>query len=134
MTPPPLPPDTNPSQPRLASSAALACACGFLSVCIPWLIAGARKNMIDGMRIESLHFMLLSGLLLGKARPKHAWIIGLATMASFPVIALVEVILDPTTHNLLPLEFIGYGLMTLPGLFGALCGRALRRRNDRLGR
>ncbi len=90
--------------------------------------------MIDGMRIESLHFMLLSGLLLGKARPQHAWIIGLATMAAFPVIALVEVIVDPTSHNLLPLEFIGYGLMTLPGLFGALCGRALRRRNDRLGR
>lgn len=134
MTPPPLPAGTDRSWPRLAGSAALACACGFLSIWLPWFIAGARRNMIDGMRLESLLFLMLSGFLIGRARPQHAWVIGLATMASFPVIALVEVILDPTTHNLLPLEFIGYGLMTLPGLLGALGGRALRRRDDRLGR
>lgn len=55
-------------------------------------------------------------------------------MAAFPVIALAEVILDPKTHNLLPLEFIIYGLMALPGLLGALGGRALRRPNDKAGR
>ncbi|MBV6499216.1 MAG: hypothetical protein CJBNEKGG_01667 [Prosthecobacter sp.] len=134
MTPPPLPPGARPSWPHLAGSTALACAAGFIAVWLPWFAAGARKNMIDGMRPESLLFLLLSGFLGGLTFPRNAWIIGPATMAAFPVIALAEVILDPKTHNLLPLEFIIYGLMALPGLLGALGGRALRRPNDKAGR
>jgi integral membrane sensor domain MASE1 len=105
----------------------LACISGFLSIWLPWLIAGSRKNMIDGMRTESLAFLFVSGLLCSKAFPGRPWIIAPASMAAFPVIAIIEIILDPSSHNLLPLEFICYGLMTLPALLGALLGDRLHR-------
>jgi hypothetical protein len=47
------------------------------------------------------------------------WKIGLLTMVLFPVLAICEMIVDPSSHNLLPFEFIIYGFFTIPAMIGA---------------
>lgn len=108
----------------------LACA-GFLAVWLPWLLAGARKNMIDGMRPESLGLLLGLGAFAGtKLRLNSAWI-GILTVSLLPVIACVEAFLWPDTHSLLGLEILMYGFMAIPACMGSLLGKLLTRLRSR---
>lgn len=103
-----------------------AAACGYLAVWLPWVLAGSHKNMIDGMRLESLIYLMLVGLVGGLALRQSVWIVGLASMAAFPFLAIIEGMRDPTTHNLLGLEIIMYGLGTIPALLGGAIGKGVR--------
>lgn len=104
---------------------ALASA-GFLAVWLPWFLMGARKNMIDGMCIESIALLFVLGAVAGtRLRLNSAWI-GVLTVSLFPVMAIVEAILRPETHNLLGLEILMYGFLALPASLGSLLGRKLK--------
>ena len=39
-------------------------------------------------------------------------------------------LVDPYSHNLWPIEFIVYGFMTIPGIFGAYIGAFIRKRKE----
>ena len=110
---------------------AAAAVCGYLAIWLPWVLAGSHKNMIDGMRMESLIYLMLVGLVGGLARPQSFWIVGLASMMAFPFVAIAESMQDPSTHNLLGLEIAMYGLLTLPALLGGGIGKGIRAWLDR---
>jgi len=104
----------------------IAAFAGYLAVWLPWRLAGSHKNMIDGMELISLLYLVLVGFGCGLAVPHRFWVAGLASMALFPVMAVVGVVRDPTSHNLLGMEFIMYGFLTLPALFGGAVGKVIR--------
>jgi hypothetical protein len=107
-------------------SAIIAAVAGYLAVWVPWKLAGSPKNMIDGMQLISLLYLMLVGFGSGLAVPHRFWVAGLASMSLFPVMAIIGVLRDSTSHNLLGMEFIIYGFLTLPVLFGAAVGKVIR--------
>ena len=107
----------------IAITAAVA---GYLAVWIPWMLAGSQKNMVDGFRPISLLYLTLVGFVCGLAVPRRFWVAGLASMALFPVMAIVGAVRDPASHNLLPIELVIYGFLTLPALLGGAVGKMIR--------
>ena len=107
----------------IAITAAVA---GYLAVWIPWMLAGSQKNMVDGFRPISLLYLTLVGFVCGLAVPHRFWVAGLASMALFPVMAIVGAVGDPASHNLLPIELVIYGFLTLPALLGGAVGKMIR--------
>ena len=71
--------------------------------------------------------LFLIGLLLSLAFPRHWKAAGFSTMLVFPVLALVEMVVDPHTHTLFPFEFALYGFFTLFSVAGAALGGLLLR-------
>jgi len=106
--------------------AIIAAVAGYLAFWLPWHLAGSRKNMIDGMELISLLYLVLVGFGCGLAVPHRFWVAGLASMSLFPVMAVVGVVRDPTSHSLLGMEFVMYGFLTLPALFGGAVGKVIR--------
>ena len=117
---------------------ALAAVGGILSVLIPYLLlqgyAGPHKysaplfpllrNAWEGLHpIFSGVFVLVIGGALAFARPKKWLVLGSSTILLFPLAALLEMLRDPSSHNLWPIEFMFYiVLIGGPGLLGAFIG------------
>ena len=72
--------------------------------------------------------LFLIGVMAGFFNPKNAWLWGISTMSLFPVLAFIEMMKDPYSHNLWPIEFIMYGFMTIPGIIGAYIGTFIRKK------
>jgi hypothetical protein len=87
------------------------------------MVSFRQPNMVDGMRLISLLYLVLVGLGCGLAIPHRFWVAGLASMALFPVMAIVGAVRDPTSHNLLVIEFVMYGFLTLPAILGGALGK-----------
>lgn len=77
------------------------------------------RTGIEGISMWSFIFLFLSGFVVKFFINLSGWKIGLLTMALFPVWVLAEVIIDPTSHNLFPFEFLLYSLYTIPAIIGA---------------
>jgi hypothetical protein len=118
---------SNPEEPWLRV-AILSAIGGFLAFWFPWYLAGSPKNMIDGMQPISLLLLIVVGLAAGIIAPRHFWLSGLATMSLLPVAAIIEAIYDPTSHNLLGIELVMYGVFTIPAIIGSSVGRIIARR------
>jgi hypothetical protein len=69
---------------------------------------------------------MLVGFGCALAVPHRFWVAGLASMALFPVVAIVGAVRDPTSHNLLGIEFVMYGFLTLPAILGGALGKRIR--------
>lgn len=106
--------------------ALIAAVAGYLAVWIPWMLAGSHKNMVDGMELISLLYLTLVGFGCGLAVPHRFWVAGLASMSLFPVMAIVGAVRDPTSHDLLGIEFVMYGFLTLPAILGGALGKMIR--------
>ena len=111
---------------QLLVVALVASVAGYLALWVPWVLAGSHKNMVDGMRPVSLLYLLLVGFGCGLAVPHRFWVAGLASMALFPVMAIVGAVRDPTSHNLLGIEFVMYAFLTLPAILGGALGKMIR--------
>jgi hypothetical protein len=69
----------------------------------------------------------LPGLAVGSFRRASPLLIGMCTMAAFPLISIVEIVIDPASHSLLPIEWFLYLLESLPGIAGAYLAQSIRR-------
>ncbi len=85
---------------------------------------------IEGLNGLSLVMLAAAGFVPAAFRKAPPVLIGMATMALFPVMSLAEMIADPTSHNLWPFEWFLYGVETLPGLVGAFLGQRFGRTSD----
>ena len=109
-----------------------ACAAaGWLAFEVPWrlaLLAGTTRapNAVDGMHPISLVLLGLVGFAAGTIAPRAWWLWGPASVAAFPCIAIFEMFLDPSSHNLWPFEFVLYAALAIPGTAGAGLGALLR--------
>jgi len=66
------------------------------------------------------------GLLGGLFTRLPTFLIAPASIACLPAATIAEMIVDPTSHNLFPLEFVIHFLMGVPVMLTALCGRTVR--------
>jgi len=83
--------------------------------------------------VEKLSFfevccLAISGFILSFLNPRKPWRWGLATMSLFPILAIIEMIADSRSHNLWPMEFLMYGILTIPGILGAFAGASIRKK------
>ena len=99
---------------------------GYLAVWVPWYLAGAPKNMIDGMQLVSFLWLALVGFVGGVIAPRRFWVAGLFAASLLPVRAIVQAIGDPTSHSLLGIEFIVYGFFAATAIVGGALGRGAR--------
>jgi hypothetical protein len=121
--------------PRLRSAALvlLYVALGWLAVWGPWQLAvaaGSSKasNPVDGMRWISAALLVVVGALGGAVAPRQSPWLAMATMGAFPLMAFVDMLRDPTSHNLWPIEFGMYAAMSLLAVAGAAVVASIRRR------
>lgn len=56
-------------------------------------------------------------------RSLPAVVVGISMLALLPVAAVAEMMADPTSHNLWPLEFAMYAVISLAPAAGAALGR-----------
>ena len=47
-------------------------------------------------------------------------------MVLFPLAAICEMIVDSSSHNIFPIEFILYGLYSIPVIIGAYLAQSIR--------
>lgn len=88
-----------------------------------------QKLGIDHFQPISVAFLLISGIIGSLVVGRGRWAIaGLSTMLAFPIIVLVEMLRDSTSHNLFPFELISYAVLTIPGLTAAAITDWLRGR------
>jgi hypothetical protein len=45
----------------------------------------------------------------------------------FPVVAIAEIVKDPTSHNLIPFEMVMYAFLAVPTVLGAWVGGLVAR-------
>lgn len=114
---------------------------GFLSFAIPILVATPKKIMYGGndifsltrivyekfLPIPTIAALISVGFILSIIQPKHWLIIGISTIAWFPLLSIFELLMGKGSHNLFPFEFLIYVVLMLPGLLGALGGRMVKR-------
>jgi len=65
------------------------------------------------------------GLLLGLIWPRRWFVAGVSTMLVFPIAATIEMLFDPYSHTLWPIEFALYFVFSLCAVVGALLTRLL---------
>lgn len=92
-----------------------------------------RFPFIDEARSHLYSFsgiitLFLIGLVFGCLWSKHKWLWGIGTVSFFPIFSVVEMFMDPYSHNLFPFEFFVYGFMVIPGIVGAYTGAFIRRK------
>ena len=82
---------------------------------------------IEGLNEGSFVLLAGAGFIVALLGPAHPLLVGLSTMALFPLISIADMVVDPTSHNLFPFEWAMYALLTLPGVAGAFAGRRFKR-------
>jgi hypothetical protein len=82
--------------------------------------------------VESLSWaapaaLLVLGVIAGALTRWHPVAIGAASVAVFPVVAIAEIVKDPTSHNLIPFEMVMYAFLAVPAVLGAWVGGLVAR-------
>jgi len=110
---------------------------GILSIIVPVFILGDLKPYesplfplirtgIEGISRYSFLFLLLSGFIVKLFSGIPSWKIGLMSMVLFPLAAFCKMIVDSSSHNMFPFEFIFYGIYTIPAIIGAYISQVIR--------
>jgi len=87
--------------------------------CFSALIGYTFENTVP---LPTLILLFCLGFMLGLAGSRIWFILGLLTIFIFPINAVYEMNIDPSSHNLWPFEFFIYILFTVPALIGAFFG------------
>ncbi len=97
-----------------------------------YIIAWSNSNTYNLINLATDRILMYGllfgvGFLAGYLRPGHAWRWGISALALMPLVVIVNIIEDKTSHNLLFLEPLIYGVWILGITFGAWLGGQARR-------
>ena len=117
---------------------------GLLSLLVPILIQPPARHRdaplfpllsdaVEGVGWPALLLLFTSGCLLGAFSTTRAMVLGAAAIAPLPIATVLEMIKDPTSHNLFPLEFVMYAFYGLIVVAGASVWRRFQRNRASLG-
>jgi hypothetical protein len=84
------------------------------------------REAVEHTRLSSFIALATVGLLAGLFARTHWALLGIATVALFPVCTIAELIADSTSHNLFPMEFVMYAAFSIPAIVAAGLGRLPR--------
>jgi hypothetical protein len=79
----------------------------------------------NAMLVVSVPFIAVLGFAYGWIIRRHLWIPFLATWWIVPFNIALDGFMYPTSHNLLPIELVGFAVFNLPTLFGAWLGKRI---------
>ena len=113
---------------------------GLLVIDIMPFITANRFSTIHGMTfskliMQSLQYavypvlaaLFVTGGIIGFFKPKKWLMIGTLLVICLPINAIVEMIINPTSHNLLPFELLMYiAFFWAPAVAGAFLGSRIR--------
>jgi len=85
------------------------------------------RTGIEGISFWSFGLLLLSGFGLKLLSNLSGWKIGLTTMALFPMLAIFEMFVDSSSHNMFPFEFIFYAVYSVPAIIGAYIAQGIKK-------
>lgn len=117
----------------MAASAVLGCTAVIVAVAGQPLqryeapLFPVLRTAWEGANAKTLIFLFLAGLIVGVFRRSPSLLIGVSAMALFPLASVAEMVADPKSHNLFPIEWFLYGLATIPAIAGAALGHQLRK-------
>ena len=80
---------------------------------------------VNGISIWAIILLVISGFSISLFSNIEGWKIGLSTMALFPIMSILEMIVDTSSHNLFPLEFIFYAVLAIPSIVVAYIAKGL---------
>src|SRR6185295_1723993 len=66
------------------------------------------RDAVEGVGLPQLLLLFAAGVVLGLVSTSRAWLLGIAAISALPLVAVAEMIQDPTSHNLFPIEFATY--------------------------
>jgi hypothetical protein len=118
----------------------IAAVLGFISIILPPYIKHGGKVVfydaplfpIIATAIKNLSIfpttvlLTIAGFIVGYLKSEIWWLLGFATIMLFPLAAVCEMVLYPTTHTLWPVEMLLYGLLSIPPIIGAFLGSKLK--------
>ncbi len=124
---------------RMLTDLALTALAGFIAFLLPVLIHPpasfpkaplfpAVRAALERPQVGSFIALAVVGVLAGLLLRTRWYLIGPAAMALFPVCTFAEMVADPTSHNLFPIEFVCYGIYAIPAVIGAGVAQGLFRR------
>jgi len=116
----------------------LAAILGVISIVIPTFFLPDLKQYesplfprirtgIEGISIWSAGLLFLSGFGVKLLSKLSGWKIGLTTMALFPILAITEMFVDSSSHNMFLIEFIFYAAYTVPAIIGAYSAQGIQK-------
>ena len=111
----------------IASACLAGMAIGLVILAVPTLMSHGwpgsfpklLRDVVERMGMIHLYLLFLSGVGWGLVvdRPYSRW--GAASqLGSFPIFAVIQMFMDPTSHNLWALEFMIYGFLAMVALAG----------------
>jgi hypothetical protein len=102
---------------------------GLIGVLVPVRLFGsANQDPFDGpFGVITLAALIAAGTIAGVVARGRPVLGGLASVALLPVATLIAVVLDPTSHNLWPLEIVLHLLLALPAIGAAALTSAVLR-------
>jgi len=136
--PPPPPPRANRiSWKKELPALLLLPVLGLLAFLGPWIVSPPDaylpsplfpilRHSVEKISPVTLGLLFLIGLGVGSFSKLPAWGIGLAAIALLPPAALAEGVVDPSSHNLLPFEFLFYAFCGLFAAAGAVASGLVR--------
>jgi hypothetical protein len=117
---------------------------GLLSVVLPPFILGIKKayptlflTAIENVSIYSICIsavlLILWGCYFGLVNPEHWGQLTIVSIGLYPIMIIIDLIIDPTSHNLWPFELIQYVFVIVPVYIGALVGTEIAKRRSYQG-
>lgn len=114
---------------------ALSGLAGVLAIVVPvWLIPMEQydsvlfptiRTGIEGLGGEAIFLLGALGMILG-AIFRHPALTGMGMVLPFPLAGLAEMVVDPSSHNLWPFEFLVYFILSAVPITGGYLGSLLR--------
>lgn len=83
------------------------------------------QTAVEGVGVPALAGLFVVGLLLGSVGTLKPLLHGFSTMAAMPLLVVVDIAKDSSSHNMLPFELGAYALYALVAVVGAALARAL---------
>jgi len=70
--------------------------------------------------------LFVGGIILGRFFSIRPLLLGMFSMAAMPVLAILEMIVAPESHNLFPVEFFLYAVVSMVTVGGIFLGHRIR--------
>src|SRR5262245_32643320 len=88
-----------------------------------WSFLALVQHAIEGFGASAALLLFILGVALGTVSAVRSVILGLAAIASLPLISIVQMVLDPSANNLGPIAWFFYWVEWAPVFAGAELSR-----------
>ncbi len=85
------------------------------------------RTSVEQMGFLTFSLLFAGGLVFGLLFRRSSALCAATMLLWLPVVAIAEMVVDPTSHNLFPIEFGLYAVFSIVPMFGAWLGGQLHR-------